>query len=102
MTPVEAAHVVAPDSKPGLTSFWPEQVPPPPVPEIVHENVAEPVALVVSFAVTVELTVPAVVGVPEIRPVDALIESPAGRPVAEYVRVWPEAESLAVIWRLLA
>ena len=41
-----------------------------------------PVAPVVSLAVTVTLEVPAVVGVPEIRPVVELIDSPAGRPVA--------------------
>ena len=35
-----------------------------------------------SVAVTVTVLVPAVVGVPEIRPVAALIDSPAGRPVA--------------------
>jgi hypothetical protein len=43
---------------------------------------AEPVAPVVSFAVTVTLFEPAVVGVPEIRPVVELIDRPAGRPVA--------------------
>ena len=43
---------------------------------------ADPVAPVVSFAVTVTLLVPAVVGVPEIRPVEELIDRPAGRPVA--------------------
>ena len=53
-----------------------------PTDEIVHEKVALPDALVLSFAVTVVEYVPAVVGVPEIRPVDALIDSPAGRPVA--------------------
>ena len=36
----------------------------------------------VSFAVTVTLEVPAVVGVPEIRPVEELMDSPAGSPVA--------------------
>src|SRR5262245_15002186 len=35
-----------------------------------------------SVAVTVTLNVPAVVGVPEMVPVDALIDNPAGRPVA--------------------
>ena len=34
------------------------------------------------MAVTVTLEVPAVVGVPEISPVEELMDSPAGRPVA--------------------
>ena len=50
MTPVVPVHPVVPDSKPGFWSSW---LPPPPPPEIVHVNVAEPVALVVSFAVAV-------------------------------------------------
>ena len=33
MTPLEAVHDVVPDSKPGFRIFWPEQEPPPPVPE---------------------------------------------------------------------
>src|ERR1017187_8575018 len=37
---------------------------------------------VVSLAVTVTLEVPAVVGVPEIRPEEELMDSPAGRPTA--------------------
>ena len=45
-------------------------------------NDAEPCAPVVSVAVTVTVDVPAVVGVPEISPVEALIDSPAGRPLA--------------------
>ena len=43
---------------------------------------ADPVAPVVSFAVTVTLFVAAVVGVPVIRPVLELIDRPAGRPAA--------------------
>ncbi len=35
-----------------------------------------------SVTVTVTLDVPAVVAVPEIRPVEELIDRPAGRPVA--------------------
>ncbi len=35
-----------------------------------------------SFTVTVTLELPDAVGVPVIRPVEALIDSPAGRPVA--------------------
>ena len=50
---------------------------------IVQLNVAltrgPPVA---SLAVTVTVKVPAVVGVPEIRPVEELIDRPAGSPVA--------------------
>src|SRR3984885_6153683 len=77
--------------------------PPVPVPELtVQVNVAVPFAPVVSVAVTVTDDVPAVVGVPEISPVEELIDSPAGRPVAVYVRVCPDAESLAATWRLAA
>ncbi len=54
-----------------------------PVPEFtVQLNDAVPFAPVVSVAVTVTDDVPAVVGVPEISPVEALIDNPAGRPVA--------------------
>jgi hypothetical protein len=37
---------------------------------------------------------------PKIRPVDGLIDGPAGSPVALPVRVWPESESVALIFRL--
>src|SRR5450759_2429033 len=57
------------------------QVPPPPA-VTVQLNEADPVAPVVSLAVTVTLEVPAVVGVPEIRPEEELMDSPAGRPAA--------------------
>src|SRR5215469_11924906 len=55
-----------------------------PVPVLftVQLNVAEPDAPVVSFAVTVTLPLPAAVGVPEISPVEELMDSPAGSPVA--------------------
>src|ERR1035438_9135912 len=56
------------------------QVPPPAV--TVQPNEADPEAPVVSLAVTVTLEVPAAVGVPEIRPVELLMDSPAGRPAA--------------------
>src|SRR5262249_41381949 len=46
--------------------------------------------------------VAAVVGVPEISPVPELIDRPAGRPVAPYVSVCPDAESVACICRLTA
>ena len=48
----------------------------------VQLNDAEPDAPVVSVAVTVTVEVPAVVGVPEISPVEELTDSPAGSPVA--------------------
>src|SRR5215472_8236269 len=48
----------------------------------VQVNVADPDAPVVSVAVTVTLPLEAVVGVPEIRPVEELMDTPAGRPVA--------------------
>jgi len=47
----------------------------------VQVKAADPPAPVPSVAVTVTLEVPAVVGVPEIRPL-LLIDSPAGRPLA--------------------
>ena len=49
---------------------------------IVQVKVAVPFAPVLSVAVAVTLELPAVVGVPEIRPVEELIDRPAGRPVA--------------------
>src|ERR1700733_13405438 len=69
---------------------------------MVQVKPAAPLAPVPSVAVTVTLLLPAVVGVPEIRPVEELIDRPAGRPVALKVSVWPEAESVAVICRLAA
>jgi hypothetical protein len=68
----------------------------------VQVNDADPVAPVASLAETVTLLVPAAVGVPEISPVEELIDRPAGRPVAEYVRVCPEAESEAETCKLAA
>ena len=61
----------------------------------VQENVAEPEAPEPSVAVTVTEEAPGAVGVPEMDPVDELIESPAGRPVADQVRVAPDWESVA-------
>jgi hypothetical protein len=49
---------------------------------MVQVNEADLDAPVVSVAVTVTLEVPAVAGVPEIRPDEELIDSPAGSPVA--------------------
>jgi hypothetical protein len=83
MTPLLAVQVVAPDSKPALPSSWAEvQVPPPPDVLTVQVKAAVPVAPVLSVTVTVVLYVPAVVGVPLIRPVELLIDRPVGRPVA--------------------
>src|SRR5260221_8978974 len=48
----------------------------------VQVKVAVPDAPVVSVAVTVTVDVPAVVGVPEISPVEELMDSPAGSPAA--------------------
>src|SRR6185437_16781244 len=67
---------------------------PPPPPLIVQVKLADPLAPVVSLAVTTGLYVPPEVGVPEIRPL-LEIDRPGGRPVAEKVRVCPPAESLA-------
>src|SRR3954452_21072871 len=104
MTPALADNGgAAPVSKPGLPSFWPglEQVPPP-AGLMVHDTVVEPVDPVVSCALSVELNVAAVVGVPLIRPVEVLIDRPPGRPVADQVRVCPACESVAVICSDLA
>src|SRR5258708_24762031 len=99
MTPAVLAHGEAePVSNPGLPSSWVWTVQPPPELLIVQVKVAEPCAPVVSVAVTVTLEVPAVVGVPEISP-EELIDRPAGSPGAENVRVWPDAESVALICR---
>src|SRR5215472_6656357 len=56
--------------------------PPPPLVLIVQLNAAVPDAPVPSVALTVTFEVAAVVGVPEIRPVEELMERPAGSPVA--------------------
>jgi hypothetical protein len=66
-----------------LPSNWAAVQPPPDPDPIVQLNVALPLAPVVSVAVTVTLYVFAVVGVPEIRPVEELIDNPAGSPDAE-------------------
>jgi hypothetical protein len=66
----------------------------------VQVNAALPEAPVVSVAVTLVEKVPTAVGVPEIVPLVALMCSPEGSPVAEYVSVCPVAESVARIWRV--
>ena len=56
----------------------------PTVPPLVFQaKLAVPLAPVPSLTVTVTVLLAAAVGVPEIRPVEALIARPAGRPVAE-------------------
>ena len=62
---------------------------------IVHANVALAVSTP-SPTLTVAANVPIAVGVPETVPVAASIESPVGRPVAEYASASPSA-SVAVI-----
>ena len=54
-------------------------VPPP----MFQAKAAVPVAPMPSVTVTVTVLLPDAVGVPEISPLEALIASPAGRPVAE-------------------
>jgi hypothetical protein len=62
---------------------------------IAHENVAEPEKPAPSVAAIVTVEVPAVVGVPVIDPVEPLIDSPAGSPVALQVNVAPDWLSVA-------
>jgi hypothetical protein len=79
---VDVHGEMEPLSKPGLPrSCWAVQ--PVPVEELIaHVKDADPEAPVVSVAVTVTLLDPAVVGVPEMSPVEELIDKPAGRPLA--------------------
>src|SRR5215469_13144502 len=101
MTAAVDVHGAAePVSKPGLPSSC--LTVQPPLGLIVQLKLAEPCAPVVSVAVTVTDEVPAVVGVPEIRPLLELIDRPAGRPDALQVKVWPDWLSDADIWRLAA
>ena len=55
-----------------------------------------------SVAARVTLEVPAAVGVPEMVPVEGLMASPAGRPVADQVSVADGEESVAVAPRVTA
>src|SRR5580658_4976047 len=98
MTSVVAFQMVFPLSKPGLPSSW-AAVQLPLVGFTVQVKPADPLAPVVSFAVTVTDEVPAVVGEPEMRP-EVLTDRPAGSPVADQVRVWPLAESVPDSCRL--
>ena len=63
---------------------------------IVQPNEAESVAPESSVAVTVTDEVPAVVGVPEMVPVELSIDNPVGRPVADQVSVAVDEVSVAV------
>jgi len=65
-----------------LASFWPLLVQATGAAVTVQANDALAVWPAESRAVAVTLFVAAVVGVPETTPVEALIVSPAGRPVA--------------------
>jgi hypothetical protein len=52
---------------------------------IVIDRLADALSWFASFTVTLAVLVPAAVGVPLITPVEVLIDSPAGRPVADQV-----------------
>src|ERR1700680_3313921 len=80
---VDAPLVAQPEKVP--VSNPPLVIPPPPPPPgepIAQVKLADPEAPVESLAVAVTLYVPAVVGVPLMRPDDALMDRPAGSPVA--------------------
>jgi hypothetical protein len=99
------ARVAEGEESEAPTSSWVTGVPDPSdwapgfVTEIVlvtvHANDVEPENPAPSVAVTVTDDAPAVVGVPLIVPVVALIDRPAGRPVAAQVNVSPDWESVA-------
>jgi hypothetical protein len=78
---------VSPDWFPGLVTETVE--------ETDQANDAEPLNPAPSVAVTVTDDTPGVVGVPEMVPIDELIERPAGRPVADQVSVAPAWVSVA-------
>src|SRR5262249_52979390 len=96
-TPAVADHGELPDSKPPLTTFWPglEQEPTGLIVQVNGWLAVPCVGVALSVTVAVTLNVPAVVGVPEITPEEALIDRPVGRPVAEkvYGGVPPDAVS---------
>jgi hypothetical protein len=96
-----AVHGVLPDSKPGLTSFWPglEQLPTGLTTQLNDTLAVAWVGLALSVTVAVTDEVPAVVGVPEMTPVDALIDRPAGSPeaVKVYGVVPPDADSVRLV-----
>ena len=96
MTPAVAVHGAAdPVSKPGLPSIWRGGAAAAPALIVqVNDALAVPAGRVVHGRVRVN--VPAVVGVPLMTPVEALIDRPVGRPVAEnvYGGVPPLADSV--------
>src|SRR2546430_4014685 len=99
-TPAVALHGAAvPVSKPGLPSFWPGLEHPPPDGLIVHVKVVLPLCPPL-VAVAVTVNVPAVVGVPTIRPVPELMARPGGRPVADHANVPfpPDACNPSWVW----
>ena len=63
---------------------------------VVHVKLAEEAKPAPSVAVMVTEALPGVVGVPVTAPVAALIDRPAGRPVADQVRVAPDWVSEAL------
>ena len=65
-------------------SSGPAEVQPPPE-VMVQVKLAVPVRDAASVTVTVTFEVPLVVGLPEMRPVEELIDRPAGSPVADQV-----------------
>src|SRR3981189_810921 len=73
----------APASGIGTSSAFSKTMPPP-AGLTVQVKAAVPVFFAESVTVTVTLCVPVAVGVPEIRPVLALIDRPAGSPLAAY------------------
>src|SRR3954469_8151364 len=78
-----AEYTAAPASGTGTSVVFLKTLPP--TAETPQPKVAEPATLEESLTLTVTVLRPTAVGVPEIRPVVALIDRPAGRPVAEYV-----------------
>src|SRR5262245_43988048 len=93
----EIVIVLEPVPRSGIVTSLPLVTGAQPLPGLlmVQENDVLPVWFAVSRAVAVTEKVPAAVGVPEIRPEEALIDRPAGSPVADqvYGGVPPDAES---------
>src|SRR5580658_469796 len=71
-----------PPDQPSTIAYLAVQPLPPPLEPMAQVKVADPDAPVPSRAVTVAVYVPAVVGVPEISPVEELTERPGGSPEA--------------------
>lgn len=66
---------------------------------VLQVRAADPACPVVSVATIRTEAEPGVVGVPEMVPLEALIDNPAGSPVADQVMVTPESVSVAVLAR---